>query len=183
MKDQRKIYILLSYTGTFPSRMIKLYTKKTFSHVSISLDKELTQLYSFGRKYLRFPFIGGFIQENPKIGVFALYPDTLCRLFEVTVSRKQFLMIEREIKIFISQKEKYNYNFVGLGALMLNRRIVMKDRFFCSQFVAKVLETSNVNLFDKASEFVTVEDFNIQLQKNPMIYEGNLQEYHHSNSR
>lgn len=177
MQEYKKIYILLTYTGTLPSKLIKLYTKKTFSHVSISLDKDLTELYSFGRKYLRFPFIGGFIQENPNIGVFALYPDTLCRLYEMKVSKRQYTKIKQEIEKFKAQKSKYNYNFLGLAGLMLNRRIVVKDRFFCSQFVAKVLEDSQVNLFDKASEFVTVEDFNIQLENNPMIFEGNLQKY------
>jgi hypothetical protein len=177
MQEFKKVYILLTYTGTFPSKLIKLYTKKTFSHVSISLDKDLTELYSFGRKYLRFPFIGGFIQENPSIGVFALYPDTLCRLYEIPVSKRQYTKIKQEIEKFKSQKSKYSYNFIGLAGLMLNRRIVVKDRYFCSQFVAKVLEDSKVNLFDKSSEFVTVEDFNIQLVNNPMIFEGNLQKY------
>lgn len=36
-----KIYIVLTHTGTILSKIVKWYTKKDFSHVSISLDKEL----------------------------------------------------------------------------------------------------------------------------------------------
>ena len=38
-----KIYIILTHTGTVLSKIIKKYTKDEFSHVSISLDRELTK--------------------------------------------------------------------------------------------------------------------------------------------
>jgi len=37
----KNIYIMLSYTGTAPSRIIKLYSKEKYSHVSIALDPQL----------------------------------------------------------------------------------------------------------------------------------------------
>ena len=45
----KKIYIILTHTGTMLSKIIKKYTKDEFSHVSIALDKELNRMYSFGR--------------------------------------------------------------------------------------------------------------------------------------
>ena len=59
----KKIYIILTHTGTVLSRIIKIYTKDEFSHVSIALDKDLKQMYSFGRLNPYNPFIGGFIHE------------------------------------------------------------------------------------------------------------------------
>ena len=44
----QKIYIMVSYTGTILSNLIRFYTKKEYTHVSISLDVELNELYSFG---------------------------------------------------------------------------------------------------------------------------------------
>ena len=52
----KKIYIILTYTGTLLSKIIKFYTKNEFSHVSISLDKELKYMYSFGRLNAYNPF-------------------------------------------------------------------------------------------------------------------------------
>ena len=53
----KKIYIVLTYSGTPLAKIIKLYTKKDYSHVSISLDKKLTKMYSFGRINPYNPFI------------------------------------------------------------------------------------------------------------------------------
>ena len=45
----KKIYIVLTHTGTTLSKIIKTYTKDEFSHVSIALDNKLQEMYSFGR--------------------------------------------------------------------------------------------------------------------------------------
>lgn len=44
----KKVYIVLTNTGTFLSRIVNVYTRKEFSHVSISLDENLNYMYSFG---------------------------------------------------------------------------------------------------------------------------------------
>lgn len=53
-----KIYIILTYTGTLLSKIIKFYTKDEFSHVSLALDIGLNKMYSFGRLNPYNPFIG-----------------------------------------------------------------------------------------------------------------------------
>ncbi|MCL1950335.1 MAG: hypothetical protein FWF59_11445 [Turicibacter sp.] len=45
-----EIYIVLTKTSSVASKLIGCYTKKPYSHVSIAFDKELKQVYSFGRK-------------------------------------------------------------------------------------------------------------------------------------
>ena len=47
MKD---IYILLTKCDTLFSKAIYKITRAEYTHASISLDRELTKLYSFGRK-------------------------------------------------------------------------------------------------------------------------------------
>ena len=66
----KKVYIVLTNTGTFLSRIVTVYTRKEFSHVSISLDENLNYMYSFGRLNAYNPFIGGFVHESPKYGTF-----------------------------------------------------------------------------------------------------------------
>ena len=65
-----KIYVVLTYTGTVLSRFVKLFTKGEYSHVSISLDENLEEMYSFGRINPYIPFWGGFVQESPHYGTF-----------------------------------------------------------------------------------------------------------------
>lgn len=38
--------------------------QEPLNHVSIALDRELTEVYSFGRKQPDNPFIGGFVKED-----------------------------------------------------------------------------------------------------------------------
>ena len=60
----KKIYIILTNTGTVISRIVKIYTRKKYGHVSIALDKKLKNMYSFGRLKATNPFIGGFVHES-----------------------------------------------------------------------------------------------------------------------
>ena len=66
----KKVYIILTHTGTIVSRIIRCYTGHEFSHVSISLDEELTKMYSFGRLNPYNTFIGGFVNERLNSGTF-----------------------------------------------------------------------------------------------------------------
>lgn len=60
----KKIYIIMSFTGTILSRIIKMYEHDKYCHVSISLDKKLNQMYSFGRLNPYNTFIGGLVHEK-----------------------------------------------------------------------------------------------------------------------
>lgn len=75
----KKIYIVLTHTGTVLSRMIKMYTKGNFSHISIALDKELNQMYSFGRLNPYNPFWAGFVHESIYNGTFKRFKNTQAR--------------------------------------------------------------------------------------------------------
>ena len=71
----KKIYIILTHTGTTLSKIIKNYTKDEFSHVSISLDKDLNEMYSFGRLNPYNPFWGGFVHEGINFGTFKRFKN------------------------------------------------------------------------------------------------------------
>lgn len=60
----KTIYVLLTDTGTLFTKIIRCFTNAPYNHVSIVLDEELNEIYSFGRKNLRNPFFGGFIRED-----------------------------------------------------------------------------------------------------------------------
>ena len=72
----KKIYIVLTYTGTILSKIVKIYTRREFSHVSIALDEDLTKMYSFGRLYPYNPFLAGFVHEGIDHGTFKRFKKT-----------------------------------------------------------------------------------------------------------
>ena len=99
MQRQRYIYIMLSMTGTKFSRFLRLCTGKEYTHVSIAMDRQLGELYSFGRRSMNLPFIAGLVRENPKGGVFAKY-HTRCLIYEVPVSEEEYHAIRGLLRSF-----------------------------------------------------------------------------------
>lgn len=174
--EKRYIYILLTDTGTIFTRTIKQYTKAPYNHSSLSFDKELKEMYSFGRKTPRNPFNGGFIREDVVTGTFRSFPKTTCALFELEVDENTLKKIRRVIELFEKQKDKYSYNLVGIFGVAIKESYEPKGAFFCSQFVADVLSRSGLRLWDKPSALVTPEDFR-KCPNMKLIYEGKLYEY------
>ena len=82
----KKIYIVLTQTGTLLSRTVKLWTGKKYNHVSIALDEKLEQLYSFGRVYPNIAFIGGFVHEGINTGTFKKFYKTDTKIYEKEIT-------------------------------------------------------------------------------------------------
>jgi hypothetical protein len=170
----RKVYILLTDTGSVLTRLIKLYTKKPLNHASIVLDDHFSQVYSFGRKKPSNPFFGGFVQENIRGGLFR---DADCAIFCCTLNEQQFLQLKNKIKVMEENRHAYKYNFIGLFAVMLNKEFNRKNAFFCSHFVADLLQESGVPINrQKPLSLITPHD----IKESPsleFLYEGKLSSY------
>lgn len=175
---EKRVYILLTDTGTVFTKLIKLYTKKPYNHASISFDSELSEVYSFGRKTANNPFVGGFVKEDIRKG---LFKQADCAIYSFTVSEVQMQKISRYIKEIEAQKENYRYNFLGLFGFILNKPIKRNKAFFCSQFVASVLKECNIIDFEKSPSLIAPND----LQKRAefqFVYEGKLKTYHNKHN-
>ncbi|MFB3161619.1 hypothetical protein ABLO26_09615 [Neobacillus sp. 179-J 1A1 HS] len=170
---EKRMYLLLTNTGSFLTKCIKLYTKKPYNHASIAFNSQLSEVYSFGRKTVRNPFIGGFVKENVKAGLFK-HAD--CVIYSITVSEGQILKMNQVLKEFVLQKKDYRYNFLGLFGVMLNKPIKRKNAFFCSQFVAFLLKESNIIGFDKPLSLITPHDLQ-NTSRFQFVYEGKLKDY------
>lgn len=166
---ERKIYILLTDTGTIFTRLIKIYTRKPFNHASISFDSNFTKVYSFGRKRPNNPFIGGFVKENVRDG---LFKHARGAIYSCIVTDKQCEEMITYINEIENNKHLYRYNLTGLFLLAMRKEINRKHAFFCSQFVATVLQKGNVVQFNKHLSFITPHDlqkvdiFNLEFQGN-----------------
>ncbi len=74
---ERCVYFVVSQTGTCFSRLLQLFNRAEYNHVSLSLDDSLDRLYSFGRQCLYFPLAAGFVREQPHYGIYC--QSTGCR--------------------------------------------------------------------------------------------------------
>ncbi|MEF2965715.1 hypothetical protein V3851_07730 [Paenibacillus sp. M1] len=176
MAAERSVYILLTNTGTLFTRMIQGYTRAPYNHASISFNRELSELYSFGRKNPNNPLNGGFVREDIQTGTFSKYPNTTCVLYELHISDREAEKMKRVLQVFIRKDNKYIYNILGVIGIALKEPIEFSNSYFCSQFVAEILERSGIKLWNKLPALVTPDDFR-QSERLHLIYEGKLNEY------
>ena len=176
MENNYIIYILLTHSGTLPSKFIRMYTKEPYSHVSIALDSNLNELYSFGRLKPSNPIFGGFVREDIVYGTFGRFPETQCALYSLTINRVQYERLKSELNKFVIDRTRYGYNFLGLFGVMLGIPIQRSYKYFCSQFVATLLKNSGIDLFQKPPALASPMDFR-KCKELTLIYEGKLRTY------
>lgn len=171
-----KIYILLMHTNTLPAKMIQKATKYKYSHVVLSLEEDCKTVYSFGRKKLNNILNCGFIIEKKDGAFFQKFNQTECRIYELTITKKQYQQIKEILEFMEQNKEKYKYDFIGLFLRYWNIPINFKNHYVCSYFVASLLEQTNILHFNKKTALVRPKDFE-QLKSSQIIYEGLYQNY------
>lgn len=142
----RKIYIVLTYTGTVLSKIIKCYTKAEFSHVSLALDENLDEMYSFGRLNPYNPFIGGFVKEGLNIGTFKRFKNTKSAIYSFDLTEKQYKRIKEIIKKMKKRKSIYRFNTIGLFATAFNVKIKRVNYFYCAEFVKYLVEEAKIDM-------------------------------------
>ena len=125
----KKIYIILTFTGTWLSRVVRVYTRKEYSHVSIALDEDLTKMYSFGRLYPYNPFLAGFVHEGIDHGTFKRFKKTKTKIYSMEIPEEKYEHIEEIINSVAQKKNTYKFNFIGLLALTLNVKNFVLWRF------------------------------------------------------
>lgn len=170
----KKIYILLTYTGTVLSKIIKVYTKDKYAHASISLDGELNYLYSFGRKNPYNPFIGGFVHEGKEIGTFKRFKKTRAAIYQMTITDEEYERIRKRIDYMEKNKDNYHFNVLGLFLAGLHIRRKKEKYFYCAEFVKYILDKSGG--FNELPEIIKPDDF-LNMDNIELVYEGPLKKY------
>ena len=101
----KKIYILLSRSGSFPSRLIHALTGKKYTHASISLEPNDDKFYSYGRRRSNNFLVGGLIRESLSDGIFKRFSKGTAALFSLEVSAESYDKIKELIDYYF---ENYN---------------------------------------------------------------------------
>ena len=180
MDKAYNIYLLFSHSGSMFSRAIGAYTRESFTHISIALDEELKEVYSFGRLHPYNPFLAGFVREDIENGTFRRFPNTFCSLYSLKVDEKQKEDIVLELGRFKSESYKYHYNFLGLFTALYDIPLTRKYNYFCSQFVSDILLKSGIKITDKNPGLTSPMDIMIYPELE-FLYTGYLIEYKISN--
>lgn len=174
----KEIYIVLTHTGTMLSKIIKYYTKDEFSHCSISLDRHLNEMYSFGRLNPYNAFWGGFVHEYIDKGTFKRFYKTRAKIYSLKLTDEQYENIKSIVMKIQENKEKYKFNILGLFAAGFHIRMKEEYSFYCAEFVKYVIENAGVNI--ELPEIVKPEDFKYVAGLTE-VYSGLLKEANKAN--
>lgn len=134
------VYIVLFYSGTALGKLIKAAAGPHFSHAAISFTEDLTEMYSFGRKSgLN---VEAFVVDSIENEAYQR-PDTQYAIYMVPATAEQYDRMKERIQWFIKNAAKFKYNFSGLFKNYLGISDNPKYRYFCSQFVADILNVAD----------------------------------------
>lgn len=132
------VYVVLVHSGTGVSKAIKAISHSEYSHASICFDSSLDKMYSFARKDPRNPFIGGFRYESIGKGFYD-QKDIPYAVYVVPCTESQVKKMKTRLNYFIQNQEKFTFDFTGLVTNYLGIVNNPAHRWFCSRFVADVL--------------------------------------------
>lgn len=173
------VFVMLTHTGTTLSNIVKTVTGKQFSHASISFDSSMNEMYSFGRKHKDNPFIGTFVRENIKGGLFEdVKEDGTYALYVTFVTEDELKLMKERLKYFERQDVNFKYSLSGLVKFQAGKESDSVDKFFCSQFVDYIL-SSNRAYFDKHSSKVEPYDY-AKLKDFKLVDTGIVKDYDQS---
>lgn len=173
MNKNRKIYILLSRSNTLLSRTIHLATGDEYTHVSIAFDEDLRSLCSFARRYSALPLPAGLVQEQIDGGYMRSHGDMSCMLGYLSVSEDCYQAAREMAAEMLSHSRDYRYSLKGLAMCRLGIPEERPQRFFCSQFVAELLQRSGAVELEKPASLMRPQDI-AQLPMLHCLYRGEI---------
>lgn len=169
----KTIYLLLTKTDTILSKTIGLVTKDPFTHVALSLNKEMTELYSFGRKSKYNLLNSGFVKEQMVNSVYEKSMACNCAVYAIEITEIQYRRLQREIRRMIRTEKYYKYNFLGLVYYYIGYEKKRNRKYFCSEFVSEMLMRIDVLPDEFVPERTRPSDFT-RMDMFERVYTGTL---------
>lgn len=167
-QNTRKVYVLLTRFPDNGSKTIGFYTNFYYTHASIGLDEDMDTFYSFVKKGFFVEKITKYLQNNKEP-----FP---CRLYELNVSQKKYDWLKEMLYNFEIRKNTYRYSYLGVITALFHFPFVQRNRFFCSHFVAEMLQRNKLVRLKKNSALYFPRDLN-KLPELSKVFEGNLKGY------
>ena len=162
----RRITILLTQYPTAMASTLQWLTDFPYTHTSIGLGEDMNTFYSFVKK--------GFIVEKVTRYNKPGREPFPCALYEIPVPEQVYQTIKAVLESFVQRKDQFQYTHRSmLLSLLLYIPYQMEDRYFCSHFVAEVLQRCRVIREDKASVLYLPKDFP-KLPGARMVFRGDL---------
>ncbi len=139
------IYVIFSSTPYKIGKAIRIITGEKYNHVSIALDPELTQMYSFARRYYKTPFYGGFVKESLSRYHINNKHATV-KICKIPVTPEQYENLCRRMKRMLEKRDIYLYNHISILGTVIKKTIRIKGAYTCTEFCVMILNNLGIEL-------------------------------------
>ncbi|HEY8804922.1 MAG TPA: hypothetical protein VIM42_07440 [Clostridium sp.] len=173
---EKYIYVVISRTSTFTGKMIRKFLKEKYNHASISLDKNLSNMYSFSRLSVSNPLIGGIVRESAFTLNIGFEEDVPINIYRIPITTIKYELISKFIYDVYNDEEVYYYNFLQAIGIISNKKHAIYKTYICTEFVMEALRQAGVKLTSLESYKITPTDI-CGIMEQFIFYSGNLDDY------
>ncbi len=173
---EKYIYVVVSRTPTSTGKMIRKFLKGKYNHASISLDENLSQMYSFCRLSISNPLVGGIVRESVFTLTIGHEENVPINVYRIPVTVEQYELISKFIYDVYNDAEVYYYNFLQAIGLISNKKHAIYKTYICSEFVMEALRQGGIQLTSLESYRITPTDIS-EIMGQYVYYSGNLSNY------
>lgn len=170
-----RIYIALVDTPGLFAYLIRRFLGQKYIHVVLSMDAELEEAYSFGRRNPRIPLSAGFEKED-KGKVLRAFPTADYMVCELTCSEEQKKNIREQLRRDYTRRWHFHYAVLGLPFIVWGIPFYQKRHYTCSSYIARLLRENGICISEKHFSLVTPKDFYLYENKR-ILFEGSLAEF------
>ena len=173
---EKYIYVVISRTPTSTRKLIRKFLKEEYNHASISLDKNLSEMYSFCRLSISNPFVGGIIHESVFTLTIGLEEDVPINVYKIPVTTEKYEIISKFIYGIYNDAEVYYYNILQAIGLIYNKKHAVYKTYICSEFVMEAVKQAGINLTSIESYKITPTQI-CRIMDEFIYFSGNLNDY------
>lgn len=142
------VYIMLADAKTGFGGVIKFFTNAPYSHALIGFDSSMKKMYSFATRDGHTMVPLGFTEENIET-----YAKKNSRskyvLYVKLVDSKDYKLMKQKLHEFTSHKADFNYDIGGAVKAYMGKHNANEKRYFCSGFVAYILNSGQSKVTEK----------------------------------
>lgn len=157
-EETRPIYVLLTDTGTFFSKVSKAITRQPYNHVSLSFSEDLKgDIYAYNISADGFG--GGLRKESLNELKGARFT-----LYRADIPVSSFLSIHERVVSMFDERHKTRYNHLGLLNAIFKKGVVenaTEGEMICSQFIVEVFKSASVDLFPRVKVTSTIRPYDL----------------------
>lgn len=145
----KTVTVLLTEYSDWVSWLVSLISGPGYTHASLALDDASGIYYSFNYRGICMETI----EKHRRHGVIR------SAAFQIRVSDAAYEQLTQMLIVFLRRRSRLHYTRLGAFCCALGIPFHWKRHYFCSQFVAELLETSGAVSLKRPPELCLPEHF------------------------